>query len=55
MKDEQILTTGEDKLTQDILKSLKVYADFDDNINELNNIYAKLDDAKISEIIKTLF
>ncbi len=55
MKDEQILTTGEDKLTQDILKSLKVYADFDDNINELNNIYAKLDDAKISEIIKRYF
>jgi len=55
MKDKQILTTGEDKLTQDILKSLKVYADFDDNINELNNIYAKLDDAKVSEIIKRYF
>lgn len=55
IKDNQLLETGEDNLTEDILKSLKVYSEFDDNINELNNIFAKLDDQKISEIIKRYF
>lgn len=55
IKDDQILANGEDKLTEDILKSLKVYKDFDDNISELNNIFAKMDDQQISEILKRYF
>lgn len=55
VKDQQKLKNGEDKLTEDIQKALKVYKAFDDNINELNNIFSKLDDQNISEILKKYF
>lgn len=55
VKDQQTLKNGEDKLTEDIQKALKVYKSFDDNIIELNNIFSKLDDQKISEILKRYF
>lgn len=55
VKDQQTLAVGEDKLTEDIQKSLKVHKAFDDNINELNSIFSKLDDQKISEILKRYF
>ncbi len=55
VKDQQKLKNGEDKLTEDIQKALKVYKAFDDNINELNNIFSKLDDQNISEILKRYF
>lgn len=55
VKDQQTLKNGEDKLTEDIQKALKVYKAYDDNINELNNIFSKLDDQKISEILKKYF
>lgn len=55
VKDQQTLEHGEDKLTEDIQKALKVYKSFDDNISELNNIFSKLDDQKISDILKKYF
>ncbi len=55
VKDQQTLKNGEDKLTEDIQKALKVFKAFDDNINELNNIFSKLDDQKISDILKRYF
>lgn len=55
VKDQQTLKNGEDKLTEDIQKALKVYKAFDDNIIELNNIFSKLDDQKISDILKKYF
>lgn len=55
IKDQQTLKNGEDKLTEDIQKALKVYQAFDDNINELNNIFTKLDDQKIADILKKYF
>lgn len=52
VKEQQQLKNGEDKLTEDIQKALKVYKAFDDNIIELNNIFSKLDDQKIADILK---
>ncbi len=55
VKDQQTLKNGEDKLTGDIQKALKVYKAFDDNTNELNSIFSKLDDQNISDILKKYF
>lgn len=55
IKDQQMLTAGEDKVTEDIQKALKVYKSFDDNISELNSIFSKLDDQKIADILKKYF
>lgn len=55
IKDQQVLAQGEDKLTEDIQKALKVFKAFDDNISELNSIFSKLDDQKIADILKRYF
>lgn len=54
IKEEEILEKKEDKITQDMLKSLKIYKEFDDNVIELSNVYAKMSSDKVSEIIKKM-
>lgn len=54
IKEKEILENNEDKITQDILKSLKIYKEFDDNVIELSNVYAKMSSDKVSEIIKKM-
>lgn len=43
-----------DEITPDIIKSLKVYKDFDDNVKELSEIYMKMDSGKVSQIIRDM-
>jgi len=54
IKEEEILEKNEDKITQDMLKSLKIYKEFDDNVIELSNVYAKMSSDKVAEIIKKM-
>ncbi len=54
IKEKEILENNEDKITQDMLKSLKIYKEFDDNVIELSNVYAKMSSDKVSEIIKKM-
>jgi flagellar motility protein MotE (MotC chaperone) len=54
IKEKEILENNEDKITQDMLKSLKIYKEFDDNVIELSNVYAKMSNDKVAEIIKKM-
>ncbi len=54
IKEKEILENNEDKITQDMLKTLKIYKEFDDNVIELSNVYAKMSSDKVSEIIKKM-
>jgi len=54
MKNNEVLSTGEDLITKDILKSLKIFKDFDDNILELTNIYSTMQPDQISAVISKL-
>jgi flagellar motility protein MotE (MotC chaperone) len=52
IKENQILKTGSDELTKDILKSLKLFTEFDDNINELTQMYNTMDSQQVSNILE---
>ena len=54
IKEKEILENNEDKITQDMLKSLKIYKEFDDNVIELSNVYVKMSSDKDAEIIKKM-
>jgi len=54
IKDQQIIETGSDKITSDILKSLKIYKEFDDNVTEMTEVYGKMDGAKVSSVIQRM-
>lgn len=54
MKNNEILSEGEDLITKDILKSLKIYKDFDDNIKELTNVYKTMQPAQVSTLLSKL-
>ncbi len=52
IKENQILKTGSDELTKDILKSLKLFTEFDDNISELTQMYNTMDSQQVSNILE---
>jgi flagellar motility protein MotE (MotC chaperone) len=52
IKENQLLKTGSDELTKDILKSLKLFTEFDDNINELTQMYNTMDSQQVSNILE---
>lgn len=54
MKNNEVLENGEDIISKDILKTLKIYKDFDDNILQLTNIYSTMQSEEISNILKRL-
>ncbi len=54
IKGNEIADKGSDNLTPDILKSLKIYKEFDDNIKELNGVYSKMPNDKVVEVIKDM-
>ena len=54
MKNNEILSEGEDLLTKDILKTLKIYKEFDDNILKLTNIYASMESEEVSGVLSDL-
>jgi len=54
IKENQVLENGKDIITKDILKSLKIYKDFDDNIKELSNVYSDMSSEKVAALIKNM-
>lgn len=54
MKENEMLNEGNDYITSDILKTVKIYRQFDDNVSELTKIYLKMGDDKIADIIRRL-
>lgn len=54
IKANELLDSGKDLLTPDILKSLKIYKEFDDNVKELMNVYSKMDTTKVVSIVKNM-
>ncbi len=51
IKNIEIEENDKDEITADILKSLKVYRDFDDSILELTSVYLKMDTDKVAKVI----
>jgi len=54
LKNNEILESGEDLITKDILETLKIYKDYDDNILELTNIYSTMQSDEVANILKRL-
>lgn len=54
VKENEMLSTGSDKLTPDMLKSLKIYKEFDDNIKELVSIYSKMPNNRVAEVVRNM-
>lgn len=54
IKAKRIEDTGKDEITKDILKTLKIYKEFDDNVNELVTVYDKMKTDVVALNIQTL-
>lgn len=54
IKDNELLNENVDNITPDILKSLKIYREFDDNVSELVKVYSKMGTDKVADIIKNM-
>jgi len=54
IKANEILEKNLDTLTPDILKSLKIYKEFDDNVKELVDVYARMSNESIIPIIENM-
>jgi len=54
IRDQQIIETGTDKITSDILKSLKIYKEFDDNVTEMTEVYGNMDISNVSNVIQRM-
>lgn len=54
IKTKRVEDTGKDEITKDILKTLKIYKEFDDNVNELVTIYEKMKTDKVAANIQTM-
>lgn len=54
IKEDQILETGKDDLSKDILKSLKIFETFDDNISELTSIYKTMESQKVANALEKM-
>ncbi len=54
IKENQILNKGADILTKDILKSLKLFSEYDDNLNELTDIYRTMDSKKVANTLESM-
>lgn len=55
IKNNEVLENGEDLITKDILKTLKIYKDFDDKVLQLTNIYSAMGVDKVATLLKQLF
>lgn len=51
----QLLDNGYDNFSEDMIKSLNIYSEYDDNLNELVAIYEKVEESKTAEMIKSLY
>jgi flagellar motility protein MotE (MotC chaperone) len=54
IKANELLVKNEDLITPDLLKALKIYREFDDNVVELIDVYSKMDLGKVVEIVKNM-
>lgn len=54
IKANELLNEGEDLLTPDILKSLKIYREFDDNVLELIEVYQEMEMNKVVQIVRNM-
>ncbi len=54
IRDQQIIENGTDKITSDILKSLKIYKEFDDNVTEMAEVYGNMDGNDVSNLIERM-
>ncbi|MBF4691727.1 magnesium and cobalt transport protein CorA [Fusibacter ferrireducens] len=54
MKENELLKENVDNITPDVLKSLKIYREFDDNVSELVKVYSKMGTDKVADIIKNM-
>lgn len=54
IKNIEILNENVDNITPDILKALKIYKEFDDNVGELVGVYSKMGTNKVADIIRNM-
>lgn len=55
IKNDEILTTDKDVLTEDLMNAMKIYREYDNKINELVKVYTKMDSKQIGDMITKLF
>ncbi len=53
--DSQMLEKNDDFFSDDLLKSLNIFREYDDNLSELAKVYKEADESKIADIIKRLY
>lgn len=54
LRDKAVAETGKDNITKDMLKSLKIFKDFSDNVNELVTVYEKMQTPVVAEVLKSM-
>lgn len=54
IKGIEISERGRDEVTKDLINSLKIYRDYDDNIKELVDVYLKMDTEKVVKTVKDM-
>ncbi len=54
VKNAEIAEKGRDDVTPDMLKALKVYRDYADKVNELTEVYLKMDSARVVQVIRDI-
>ncbi len=55
VKKREKLLNGKDKISEDLILSLKIYKEFADNLTNLKRVYGELDDKKLAQTVKTLY
>ncbi len=53
--DSQMLEKNDDYFSDDLLKSLNIFREYDDNLSELAKVYKEADESKIADVIKRLY
>ncbi|MCT4606721.1 MAG: hypothetical protein N4A64_11575 [Marinisporobacter sp.] len=55
IKNDEILAKNQDLLTEDLMNAMKIYREYDQEIDELVKVYTKMDSKQIGDMITKLF
>jgi len=55
IKEVEILMNDEVLVSEDLIKAVKIYKDYDKNVDELSKIYEKMPDSEIAQFIKQMY
>ncbi|QXM06147.1 hypothetical protein [Crassaminicella indica] len=55
IKNDEVLIKGNDTLTEDLMRAIKIYREYDQKVDELVKIYTKMEPKQIGDMISKLF